>query len=239
MATHEVIPELTSQPFPLGDITDKETQLRAEAWLVDMADKDFAEYGATIKSHNKPHFTKGLNVMRNYAGAVALCKVWDESRPRYDDSGDEAMPFALIGYRLAMTFNQQTSYLGQATADHTKYLEQMARHDTEGGQREMAREFGRFAWEGMAYYPNVFGVFEQVLEIGKTRFDLYPSDNREYFQAGMALPYVLAIAAGLDHTPEFNSMSDGANPPAKEFGHLFTNVDIAPEDLPRKSYKVI
>jgi hypothetical protein len=179
---------LPNRQFPLNDIIDTYKEDKANTWFEKIEKMDRGQFVMHMTTFREPTaIVASPGVYKNYHAGVRLCRKWDEVH-----GGDKHC--AITGYKVALLFAQETQYLpGFGGADLSMELAQMQRPDE---QLYRAQNFARVAWHGMATYPRVHTAFERLLEHSKARFSL-PDESREYYQAGMALPYMLAFTAGL------------------------------------------
>lgn len=211
--TPEKIPSIQpNKQFPIGDVTmDTHRQKIVAEWFERVEDMDMEEYCNMVRFNHAPTHIEGERAYANFEAAVLLCKAWDAARGKVP-------AFAQVGYRLAMSFNHQTRLLPKSDFNFALELTQM-RHE----QQHLAPEFARFAWEGIASYPHVAECYDRLLRIGRIRFNLENEENREYFKAGMALPYILGSASRLKgYTPHFTGMQDKKFDPKENFSTYFT-----------------
>ena len=212
-----------NRQFPLGDITDTRKEEIANDWLNTAGEMDSRYFMSRIQMSYKPTpIIAGTHGYQTCNAAVNLCRTWDAAK------GDKRN-FALTGYIVSMAFNNEVHYLPSCKMNLTAELNQMQRPDE---QRFRAQIFAQTAWRGMQQYPNVHDKFERLLEHSQTRFEIQPYDNREYFQAGMALTYILSATARLkDYIPDFTCMTDEKmNLRTTPFSKFFsTAVSLAPD----------
>jgi hypothetical protein len=191
MATFEIIPEImNNMQFPIGDLVDTHKDKKVNEWFDSAFDMDRDRLWTTIKYNYAPTYIDGNNACLTHSEAVALCMDWDRAN-------DNGTPYVRMGYRLAMTFNQQTRYLPKCDIDLTDDLSQMRRPEKDGGRLHSSREFGRTAWKSMELYPNVNGTFQRLVDLALQRYDLHPDEALEDFQTGMSLPFMFAWASRL------------------------------------------
>ena len=144
---------------------------------------------------NDYHNRSELAFITNSA-AMSLCKSWDKNR--------KAIPAAQVGFRLVTAFNTKNRVLPGVGYDLTPQLRTMA-----SDQSHLAEEFAHFAWEGISTYPTLSALYDRLLVLGRTRYALDDETNREYFKAGMALPYMLAWTSRLQgYTPKYSGVKD-------------------------------
>ncbi|USN96281.1 MAG: hypothetical protein H6797_04370 [Candidatus Nomurabacteria bacterium] len=212
--TSENVPAIKpNKQFPIGDVVyDSHRNKKVSEWFERVEDMDRDGYSAHVNFHHAPTSQDGEKACLTHDAAVRLCQSWDNSRA-------DGVPASHVGYRLVMTFNQQARLLPKCDVDLTKQLTQMCEQ-----QKHLAREFARFAWESIADYPHVYAVYERLLEIGRTRFALDDEEDRDYFKAGMALPFMFAWTSRLEgYTPKFSGMIETTGEPDSDsFGRCFT-----------------
>lgn len=234
MYTRDTIPKiLPYESFPLGDIDDSLKEQQANAWLDAIEKLNNSQFRAKVNMFHAPTATIGyLAGYRTFNAATQLCKQWDIVH------GNNTS-IALEGYRVAMTFQNEVHYLPSSNVDFTVELAQMQNSKE---QLYRAREFARIAWLGMSHYPNVYDKFGRLLEHSRIRYRLSPDDNHDYFQAGMALPYLLSLTSALEkNKPEFKGMSDTTNKnwnlKTTPFRRFFTNhVELAQDNVVPSDY---
>lgn len=222
MNRFEQIPDIRpNRHFPLGDVTSLHDINKAVSWISQATELEMEQYKRLINMNVAPLPTAGKNAVATHKSAAKLCSTWDGAR------GAQTPPLVAVGYRLGMTFCNMTRFLPPTSVNLSEQLDQMA-----NDQQDLVREFAQFAWQGMEQHPNVHHIFEELLVVGRHRFGLSSDDDRDYFRAGLALPYVIASTSRLHgYTPKFTSMSDMSDPNATEFHQLFTtDVELAHPD---------
>jgi hypothetical protein len=214
MYKKDTIPNLShTEPFPLGDVNDVHKERLANEWITGIEAQPCDQFMRNVRITYAPTAIIGSAAYKTHNAAMNLCKSWDEVKA----NGSE---LALSGYKIAMAFTKATHYLPGINFDFVDQLKQMQRPDE---QLYRAREFARVAWQGMEQYPHVHDKFEHILDHSRTKFVIQSDENLEYFQAGMALSYILTTAAQLAiGTPDFKGMTgEKVNLRTAEFGQLF------------------
>ena len=220
---------LPNKQFPIGDIVDASKDERVNHWFEKIEKMDQNQFAAWAKLNHAPTaILSSAPGYKTYHAGMRLCKKWDEIK-----GGDRH--YTVTGYVLTLAFNHETHYLPTYNTDFTEELLRMQRPNE---QLHRAQNFARVAWHGMQTYPRVHATMERLYEHAKTRYDILDTENSEYFQAGMALPYVLSATSRLiGYTPDFTGMIDEKQDlRTTPFGRLFTDkIALAPDVvLPKK-----
>jgi len=196
-------PTLSNKPFPLGDVNDVRYTKRVNDWFEKAEQFNYDKFMNRTQLLFAPaQVVTPTAVHRSHSAAVKLARQWDTARGMNND--------VFWGYAVTMAFNNETHYLPKYTVDFTDQTEQMAQAEE---QLHRARTFGQTAWRSMAQYPNVYATFTRLLKYSAKHIELgSPPDSIEYFQAGMALPFMFALTSKLvDDTPEFTSFTNHDN----------------------------
>ncbi|USN96286.1 MAG: hypothetical protein H6797_04395 [Candidatus Nomurabacteria bacterium] len=234
MYTRDTIPKiLPNESFPLGDIKDSLKEQGANGWLNTIEKLDNNQFRARVNLFHAPTATIGYGAgYRTFKAAMLLCGQWDLVQ------GNNSS-LATVGFKVAMTFQNEVHYLPSSNLDLTL---QLARMQNSEEQLYRAQDFARAAWYGMSQYPNVYEKFDRLLEHSRIRYRLSPEENREYFQAGMALPYMLSLTTALaESTPEIKGMADRTgknwNLQTTPFRQFFTDeVELAEDNIIPSDY---
>lgn len=202
-----------NRQFPIGDIDiDERKRKKINEWFEKIDDMDNKQYWGHIRINNVPNALDGELAIITYAAAMSVCKSWDESR-------ENSVPAAQVGYRLFTAFNQQNHLLPGVRSDFTPQLRQMRLQ-----QQHLAPEFAQFAWEGIETYPNLYWVYDRLLDLGRIRYALDNTTTRQHFMAGLALPYALTWASRLEgYTPQFSGIKDKKFNPDEDFKEYLVN----------------
>lgn len=199
MATFDTIPALRpDEEFPIGNYVNPYKQARAGAWLSMLEVLDHQDFATQIEKDNRPITNSpSSRRLKMHTASLTLCRAWDGT------TGIKGFQYARDGYRTAAAFDNAANYLPAYAVDLSPEIKQMSRPDE---QLHRAREFGRAAWQSMQMYDGIYRVFNRLLEHSKSRYDLSLDAHYEFFRAGMALPYSLAVAGNLyGYTPAYTS----------------------------------
>lgn len=208
---------LGNQQFPIGDITEPLKIEQVDSWIEDVSDYDFGRLSNYIQYSSKPNGMDNAAVSDNHRAALDLCRRWDMAQ------GDKRK-FAVTGFVVARAFQNATKLLPNLVSDITPEIDRMRRE-----QFDNARSFGKAAWAGMELsHPSVFAQHEKLLRLSEEKFDLQPDKNKDYFLAGMTLPYMLASVIRLEGYMKRNpvtGMKVGTieELESMEFRRIFTN----------------
>ena len=186
MATHDKLPMLL--PFPAGNWVDPATEQRAEQWLSSVENQDHDRFFERIKVYSRPTpITSGIGrtTYQTHVAALKLCEQWDVT------TGDDRR-LATHGYEVATAFTREVRYLPSWSLDFTDDLKEMQKN-----QKDLARQFARSAWIGMASYTYVHDTFQRLFQHSVSRFYIATEGDENHFKAGMALPYMFGWASGL------------------------------------------
>lgn len=198
MATRDTMPPLRpDRPFPVGSMVEPEKEKHANEWLLNLevlTDKEFLERTKTLSS--RPALAGLSGIYKTHIAAITLCDDWDGGREIQND-------LAKSGYIIGAAFNNDVQYLPLRSVDFSEQMKRM-----QALRQHMVPAFAQTAWKSMAAYGHVHDKFSRLFEQGRRRFEMYSDDDRDFFRAGLALPYMISWASSLAHnTPAFTGLS--------------------------------
>lgn len=170
----------------MGDISDGIKDAMTDDWIETISTHDPTRLANYLNYRSKSTSLDSDAVADNHNTALGLCLKWD------NDRGDKRK-FSTLGFMIARAYLNETRLLPNIDADWTDALDEM-REKTE----EQVRAFGLAAWYGMqASHGFVYDQHVKIFELARPRFMLDIEQNRDYFLAGMMLPYMLSVASRL------------------------------------------
>lgn len=192
MHTPDSLPSIQlNKQFPIGDIVDSYKEKRVDQWFSEVSAMERERFWSVIKLYCQPTHIDGANANATYTAATTLCDTWDNTI-------NDTLPYIHMGYRLAMTFNQQTRYLPKCDIDLTDTLEQMQQPEFITSNLSGVRAFGRTAWNSTTTYPNVHATHQRLIDFAQVKYDLHGDNANERFKIGLVLPFMFAWASRLE-----------------------------------------
>lgn len=168
--------------FPMRDIDDAHRISMVTAWFNEIEHFNAPRMLNYALYQSRPKNTDSQIVYDNHVAALKLCAEWDAKAPVKNK-------YAVLGYAVARSLETATNLLPQWTTDMTEEIAQM-RHD-----QPDAIAFGRIAINGIyASYPTLYKQYERLYVRVTDCFDITDPAEKGYFQAGMAVPYMLTVA---------------------------------------------
>lgn len=182
---------MPTRAFPMGPAS-------AVQYKIDMIDSWIEEKGnypydrivnyISYRSNALPH--EGKYDKLNHEATQKLCRSWDALL------GPQKRQ-TITGYMVARAFLQDTRILPKFDIDISDELERMQNNRENSGQ---VRSFARAAWAGMAHsHAPVHDQFQKLLSFSQRFFDIESDIHRDYFSAGIVLPYMVAVTTGLQN----------------------------------------
>lgn len=192
MHTPDSLPPLQpNQQFPMGDIVDYHKDKKVDQWFCSVAAMERERFWSLIRLYSQPTHIDGANANATHAATVTLCGEWDNTT-------EGMAPYSHMGYRLAMTFNQQTRYLPKCDINLTDTIERMQQLEIISNDTCSVRAFGRTAWNSVAVYTNVYATHQRLMSFAYDRYGLHNDNANERFKAGLVLPFMFAWISRLD-----------------------------------------
>lgn len=168
--------------FPMRDIDDAHRISMVDAWFNEIAHFNAPRMLSYALYQSRPTNTDSQIIYHNHIAALKLCAEWD-ANAKVENK------YAVLGFAVAHSLETATNLLPRWTTDMTEEIIQMQRDQPD------AIAFGRIAINGMyASYPTLYKQYEQLYVRVTDCFDITDAAEKGYFQAGMALPYMLTVA---------------------------------------------
>ncbi len=212
--------------YPEGFCIDEEAESRADEWFVKMEATKDAHFHRYVEQTYavQPRIVAGNSRAKTHNAAKTLCWSWDRTVNTQEKK--KFFNYATKGYMMTMSFDNDAGYLPRHSVDLSEDLWQMQ----EENNLHRMREFGHRVWQTIERYPHINRNYDRLFELAKKQYQIGPDENREYFRAGMAVPFAISwVSAVIASTHNFSSLSPlNANGQKRnignssDFGALFT-----------------
>lgn len=232
MWAYDKIPQTSlNDHFPMADVTDVRKLNVADKWFKDIALHDHYEFSTYVHTKYRANEKDSINARFNDQGAVVLTQYWGR------EIAENPM-LVTRGYELGCIFMRDTNFLPDFDIDLRQPLMKMRLEDAD------PIFFAQNAWAGMARsHPNVFAQYEKLYELGAEHFDIDNDTSEKLFIAGLALPYMLSVAAWLEKDVKISKFTSMVNLREKRhniqteaFGKLFSTAPGLASNNPSRRF---
>lgn len=181
--------------FPMRDIDDTHRISMVDAWFHEIEAFNTPRMLNYALYQSRPKNTDSQIIYDNHVAALKLCAEWDAK-------ANVENRYTVLGYAVARSLETATNLLPQWTTNMTEEITEMQHNQPD------AVAFGRIAINGMyASYPTLYKQYERLYVRVTDCFSITDSTEKSYFQAGMALPYMITVADQLKNVVVNKKMS--------------------------------